>query len=316
MPLLIDEIRTKYGDPSLLAPAFSDGSGLDIHDQRLNYQDFLQNVQEVQGKSIIRATNIFQWMLRQSGDDSATNDEPECCFAPFPVTWVEWSGLPMANGGDGRIGVMVNSEKNEAGEWMMLMVFVYLEDRGLAQPFWHVMCRLGSDGAWKGVAAINGNGETADPFTVLDDNDCGLYGIITEVVLHTFCFMNCTGVRTILEEPSKTPLQKKWNQKAEKEGKKPKPLVSFTTVEIGKFFAQARNGQAQPTGAHNREHWTRGHVKHYPGLLLFGRVKLEKPGVWCPAFKSGRAKGEVKRAEYNVSTPERSINLEQDAAAA
>jgi hypothetical protein len=117
--------------------------------------------------------------------------------------------------------------------------------------------------------------------------------------------MNCTGVRETVEHPSATPLQKKWDRNTEKKGKKPLPLVSFTTVDIGPVIARGKkNGKPEPTGMHNRQHWTRGHVKRYPGLLLFGRVQLDKPGVWCPAFKSGRAKGEVKREEYKVQTPE------------
>ena len=138
----------------------------------------------------------------------------------------------------------------------------------------------------------------------LDENDRDFCMASAITVFQTFCFMNCHGVKEAVEEPSKTPLQKKWSRKAEKEGRKPRPLVSFTTVDIGPLFTRGkRNGKPEPTGRHNREHWTRGHVKHYPGLLLFGRVKLDKPGVWCPAFKSGRAKGEVRRAEYTVQTP-------------
>ena len=45
-------------------------------------------------------------------------------------------------------------------------------------------------------------------------------------------------------------------------------------------------------------------MKHYPGLLSFGRVQLDKSDIWCPAFKSGRAKGEVKREAYTAQTLE------------
>jgi hypothetical protein len=143
------------------------------------------------------------------------------------------------------------------------------------------------------------------------------YFKMTFVVLQTFSFMNCQGVRETVEHPSSTPLQKKWNQKAKKDGKQPLPLVSFTSVDIGPVIARGKkDAKSEPTGRHNREHWTRGHVKHYPGLLLFGRIQLDKPGIWCPAFKSGRAKGEVKRAKYDVTIPERSIDLGHGASAA
>jgi len=74
--------------------------------------------------------------------------------------------------------------------------------------------------------------------------------------------MNCTGVRQAMGSPSSTPLQRKWSRNAGRDGRKDKPLVSFTSVEIGKFFSQQRKGKSEPNGAHNRAHWTRGHVKH------------------------------------------------------
>jgi hypothetical protein len=314
MPLLIDDIRRRFNNPDNLIPAATQVEDSEVDAERLRFSLFLEGLEEVQGKSVIRATNIYQWCLWETREHGFDLDSLECCFPPFEMAWVEWGGMPMG-GSDGRMGVLVRSVRKQ-DEWEMAMEFALLVGDRLGMPAWSLVCRIADDGKWTGLCVKDSKGETFDIRDKLDQDEIHAYSATAITVLQTFCFMNCTGVRQTVDEPSMTPLQKKWDRNSSKEGHVPKPLVSFTTVEIGKFFAQRRNGKSQPTGAHNREHWTRGHVKHYPGLLLFGRVKLERPGVWCPSFKSGRAKGEVKRAEYDVTVPERSINLGQDAAAA
>ena len=313
MALLIDEILSRTAAVAGKVDAISEDGTKPAGDHAAEFMTTVRAaLRDLRGRSVVRATNIYQWLRTSVGGQFGNHLEGlECCFPPFPSMWVEWTGAPLRSNvvrHDGRIGCLAVTcpRDDDKKGWEVAILPAFMTDRGFSMTRRFTVSLLDEDGNCKGTCFKDWEGCVLR-LDEVPESEYQLGMDTTLVVLQTFSFMNCMGVGENVGHPSSTPMQKKWNRKAEKDGKKPLPLVSFTTVDIGPLFCRRkRNGNVkpEPTGRHNRDHWTRGHVKHYPGLLLFGRIPLDKPGIWCPAFRSGRAKGEVRRTEYTVQTPE------------
>jgi hypothetical protein len=303
MALLIDSIR-RIDNPTAYPVAGVEPETVSMQEAALRQARWLvEDCQEVWGKAVVRITNIAAWVAREYKDKPFFFESLECNIPPFPVTWFEWEGWGVPKEAGGMMGVLVHADRKDTGEWFLLFHFVFMPDERLTMALHCLAFGLDEEGRISRHGFSNAAAQRCPPSEISEDVKRELYLYPAAIVLHAVNFMNCTGVREKSEEPSKTPLQKKWNEKARKQGKPPKPLVSYSTLDIGPLFVPKRNagGSGEPTGIHQRLHWTRGHVKHYPRLMLFGRVKLEKPGIWCPAFRSGRAKeGVVHHKSYEV----------------
>src|ERR1017187_8941926 len=124
MPLLIDEIRGRLERCTTDIESRSGHKGFD-RDAAVRQVRFLaSDIAEVTGRSIVRATNIREYLSREWGGRQFDYDSMECCMPPFPLVWVEWTGTKCEADG-GRIGVMVNSQwqkdKDGYDQWLLRM---------------------------------------------------------------------------------------------------------------------------------------------------------------------------------------------------
>lgn len=312
MALLIDSIR-RIDTPTVYTGVGDEAETVSMREAALRQGRWLvEDCKQVWGKAVVRITNVAAWVAREYDHKPFVFESLECNIPPFSVTWLEWEGRGVPKEAGGRMGVLVHADREDTGEWLLLLQFVFIADERLAMPLHSLAFVLDEEGRISRHGFFNAAMQGCPPSEISEHERQEMYVYPAAIVLQAINFMNCTGVKEALEEPSKTPLQKKWNDKARKQGKKPMPLVSYTTLNIGPLFVPKRKagGSGEPTGIHQRLHWTRGHVKHYPGLMLFGRVKLDKPGIWCPAFRSGRAKeGVVHHEKYEVVPDRETMGL-------
>lgn len=266
---------------------------------------------EVCGRSVIRASNVAQYLkLTMPSPDGPYEFRPEdfeCSIPPFPLTWLEWRDYFNLSGEEATRGALVSADRvgrqqpvpfrSDLEGWLVrCLLMTEFGDGTVVHAPYDIVLMVTKDGdVIRHEPRFRSEPLRAAHSGTLQDS--AEYNQNLLVILQTINFANCAGVREVLEEPGKTPLQKKWARKGGK-----RPLTSHTVLDIGPLFASRRSGgKANCAGSPVREHWTRGHMKRYQGLLLFGRVKLEKPGIWCPAFKSGRRElGTVQHDHYTV----------------
>jgi len=144
------------------------------------------DIAEVTGRSIVRATNIREYLSREWGGRQFDYDSMECCMPPFPLVW--WVDGDQVRGGmashrrDGQFPVA-------EGQGRIRPVLLRIagrrsERRQLAMPFYILGCTVNDDGRWEGVTLVDGN-QGFHHMDELDEDEQVLYMETAVVVFQT-----------------------------------------------------------------------------------------------------------------------------------